>query len=310
MDTKIIAIVAVAVVAVAAVAVVVANMDDDFNGVIYDGNGGKMQDGDKTFRLTSTDVQENMFEYENHKFAVWNTKADGTGDSYKPGDKISYPDNGNVKLYAQWSDALIINWSSMGSYGFKFEMVDSYGNTSDLNMYTSSMAIPDNGYISILVYDSGDVTWEIKGPVMKDDKVVGGEFVGTVTAEEEEGQVIKKYTITIETDDASYTELALTSDKAPTFYFKFDSHATMDVSVTVNDCYVAYNGNGGLTDDGKKGFKTTDTTIAENMFLRDGYDFAGWNTKRDGTGETYTVGQIVSIDEKGIGLFAQWKAKS
>ena len=310
MDTKIIAIVAVAVVAVAAVAVVVANMDDNFNGVIYDGNGGETLDGNKTFRLTSTEVQDSVFEYADHVFTVWNTKADGTGDSYKPGDKISYPSNGNVKLYAQWGDALVISWSSIGSYDFKFKTIDSDGNVDDLDKHLGPVAIPKDGFFGIIVSDHGGIKWELKNTVMKDGKVVNGEFVGTEITGKEGDQVTKVYTLTIKTSDASYTELELTSGKAPTFYFKFDSHATMNVSVVVDNRYVAYNGNGGLTADGKEVFKTIDTTIADNMFQKEGYDFAGWNTKRDGTGETYAVGQIVSIDEKSVGLFAQWETKS
>lgn len=43
-----------------------------------------------------------------------------------------------------------------------------------------------------------------------------------------------------------------------------------------------------------------------NNLLRDGYTFKGWNTNKDGTGETYLEGDTVSI-EKNLTLYAQWK---
>ena len=94
MNSKIIAIAAVAVllvVVIAGVAIVMTGDDDDnFTGVIYNGNGGKT-------------VDRNPFYYDGHEFVKWNTKADGSGTSYSVGDSISYPDRGNVKLYAQWT---------------------------------------------------------------------------------------------------------------------------------------------------------------------------------------------------------------
>ena len=107
MNRKILAIAAVAVllvVVIAGVAIVMTGDDDNnFNGVIYNGNGGKTSDGSTTWKLTSTTVDKNPFYYDGHEFVKWNTKADGSGTSYSVGDSISYPDHGNVKLYAQWT---------------------------------------------------------------------------------------------------------------------------------------------------------------------------------------------------------------
>lgn len=226
MDTKIIAILAVAVVVVAAVAVVVVvNDGDNFNGVIYDGNGGKTLEGDKTtVSVTSTDVQEgNIFEYENHVFTAWNTKADGTGDSYKPGDSISYPSNGNVKLYAQWGYALAINWYTEGTttkYDFKFIMTDNEGNTQNLAKFGGSVAIPKDGNVTIQISEYGEIKWE----------KVDESFVGTIN----QGGVGNQYTVKIKTDDASETKLDLSDSGIPTFHFKFDRYAMVKIIVYIN----------------------------------------------------------------------------
>lgn len=43
-----------------------------------------------------------------------------------------------------------------------------------------------------------------------------------------------------------------------------------------------------------------------NTFSLDGYKFAGWNTRRDGRGESYTDGQVTALDED-ITLYARWE---
>lgn len=55
----------------------------------------------------------------------------------------------------------------------------------------------------------------------------------------------------------------------------------------------------------------TDTALRKNSFACKGYVFAGWNTKADGSGTSYTDGQEVmnlTAEEDGIvKLYAQWK---
>ena len=43
-----------------------------------------------------------------------------------------------------------------------------------------------------------------------------------------------------------------------------------------------------------------------NEFVREGYKFVGWNTKADGTGESYAEGAKYS-GKQSITLYAQWK---
>ena len=55
-------------------------------------------------------------------------------------------------------------------------------------------------------------------------------------------------------------------------------------------------------------------TLTANAFTRDGYEFNGWNTKRDGTGISYSNKEIVknlsSADGDTITLYAKWNKKS
>ena len=72
--------------------------------VTYDANGGSGTMTDKNspyaYKAVAT-VLTNGFTRSKYTFTGWNTKADGSGDSYKTGDKIPMTDN--VVLYAQWT---------------------------------------------------------------------------------------------------------------------------------------------------------------------------------------------------------------
>ena len=55
-------------------------------------------------------------------------------------------------------------------------------------------------------------------------------------------------------------------------------------------------------------------TLAKNAYSRDGYTFAGWNTKADGSGDSYkdedSVAPLTETDQDTITLYAMWKDSS
>ena len=74
--------------------------------VTYNANGGSgtMTDANSPYLETMATVLPNGFTAPNHTyFNSWNTKADGSGAKYYPGDDFEV--TGNVTLYAQWKDA-------------------------------------------------------------------------------------------------------------------------------------------------------------------------------------------------------------
>ena len=50
----------------------------------------------------------------------------------------------------------------------------------------------------------------------------------------------------------------------------------------------------------------TETALNANTFTREGYNFLNWNTKADGTGDSYADGATVNLTENTI-LYAQWE---
>ena len=72
--------------------------------------------------------------------------------------------------------------------------------------------------------------------------------------------------------------------------------------------YDANGGTGTVTD--SKEYLSDDTVTVKggNSLKKDGYDFTGWNTKKDGTGDTYAENDEFNITGNTT-LYAQWKVK-
>lgn len=81
----------------------------------------------------------------------------------------------------------------------------------------------------------------------------------------------------------------------PTYTIKFDANT----------------GSGSM--DNETMTRSSSKTLSKNTFTKKTYEFAGWNTKKDGTGKSYTDQQsVLDIAAAGetITLYAQWKKAS
>ena len=83
---------------------------------------------------------------------------------------------------------------------------------------------------------------------------------------------------------------------------------TKDSSQWFNVKYDANGGTGTVTD--SKEYLSDDTVTVKggNSLKKDGYNFTGWNTKKDGTGDTYVENDEFNITGNTT-LYAQWKVK-
>ena len=153
--------VVVIVIAVAAVAVGMGGGDDEnkgFVGVVYDGNGGKTLAGDNVMRETSNTVNTEsyrFFTYDGYGFVSYNTKADGTGDVYLPGDSITYPSGGYVTLYAQWGYEITTVYSTSGLY--TPPTVSIFDGISSYHSADGFYGVPQG--VGILTLSLSGVTW-------------------------------------------------------------------------------------------------------------------------------------------------------
>lgn len=75
---------------------------------------------------------------------------------------------------------------------------------------------------------------------------------------------------------------------------------------------VSYDPNGGsgtMSDSNSPYVHGASVTVMENAFIRENYDFTGWNTASDGSGKSYSAGDNFTIEDDII-LYAQWKKNS
>ena len=94
--------------------------------VTYDGNGadsGKTTDPTAYAAGAKATVKENNYTRGGYTFTGWNTKADGSGDSYKTGDWITM--TGSVILYAQWTRNSSHGGDDDDKYFFAIQKVDA-----------------------------------------------------------------------------------------------------------------------------------------------------------------------------------------
>lgn len=88
--------------------------------VVYNGNGatgGSTANTSLTYDKPGT-VAENGYIWESHVFVEWNTKPDGSGTSYKPGDKVTNltdKDGDVIKVYAIWDEQIRVVYLGNGA---------------------------------------------------------------------------------------------------------------------------------------------------------------------------------------------------
>ena len=82
----------------------------------------------------SVNLIKNSFTKTDYGFTSWNTKADGTGTSYKDGDIISSASTEeNITLYAQWGEAsYIVRFDANGGTGKMEDQIFETGNGQKL----------------------------------------------------------------------------------------------------------------------------------------------------------------------------------
>lgn len=111
-------------------------------------------------------------------------------------------------------------------------------------------------------------------------------------------------------------EISGTPEKTGTYTFTVKVTAnngsdTKELSIKVSDkkpdkCTITFDANGGKGEmDAQEVEKNKATKLNKNEYTRDGYTFKEWNTKTDGSGESYK--DEASITPKGdMTLYAQW----
>jgi uncharacterized repeat protein (TIGR02543 family) len=292
----------------------------------------------------SVTVAENAFEIEDKVFIEWNTKADGSGDSYKPGDSITL--NSDITLFAQWQDKktytvkffpnVADNEQCSGEMPEQAYMEEEYKTLAPNTftrigfVFTGWNTKPDGtgtAYTdaqSILCTQDLDLyaQWEKEVPVytlkfnLKDG--TGSINDQRIKENQKASQPESKPEKLGSSFEGWFTsdDDGLTLSDAP---FDFDTPITGDIILYAKwklETYtVTFNPNAGSdTVTGSMPSQIFTYGLEQNLFTntfeRSGYLFGGWNTlaaPTDGNpGTKYSDGQRLSVTQNLV-LYAQWQ---
>ncbi len=236
---------------------------------------------DRVYDVTyNMGVDANPFARENYTFIGWNTAADGSGTSYAPGAVVAFTaENSTEELYAQWQENPKYDYSVIYHPGFG-----------------EATAIADAENVQ-QVYDTEKTITVDANPFQRPNYT----FLGWAT--EADGAVVYL------PGDA----IAFTLGGQQHLYAKWAEHDKYAYTLV-------YNGNGGALADGTLAYgdaenveNVYDTTktfgVDTNTFVRENYEFLGWNTAPDGSGTAYAPGAELTLtaEQNTATLYAQWQ---
>ena len=241
--------------------------------------------------------------YKEYSFAEWNTKPNGDGTSYHPGDSVPLTDENSFILYAIFDGyttkhLLYISW-----YDWTTENYDNYAVPCDENGIVPELRLP-----AAPAKASGTFAgWRNtdKDELMQADRVYNN-FDASANCEFDD--YYESYRLSLE---AEWEGDKVAFNRCFHFNLIFnDGENSYDPVVSG-----FYNMNSGkITYDGDPTFAIPDDATPDNP---DGFDFLGWNTSEYGNGIMYQPGVPMHLkDLEGIDryfyyvLFATFRTDS
>ena len=275
-------------------------------------------------------------------FVGWNTRADGTGDTLMPGDSIriglsdttlyalwernrywvKYDGNGNtdgdVPAAEKYEYKKVISVEnkpdSLGKRGFTFRGWNTSSDGSgDTLMPGDSMEI---GHEDITLY----ALWEINKYKVKYNG--NGNDTGSVPAAKEYDYnsmiAVAKKPSALRKTGFTFVGWNTRADGTGDTLMPGDSiriglsDTTLYALWERNRYWVKYDGNGNnsgsVPDSAEYEYKEA-VIVADkpDSLARTGFTYIGWNTKKDGTGDTLMPGDSMEIGHEDITLYALWE---
>ena len=225
-------------------------------------------------------IEDNIYINPGKTFLRWNTKPDGSGKDYYPGQYVSNlteTPNSTVDLYALWNDEL--------SYIITYN--PNYG---DGSIPAALVAYPIGKNATLQ-------TIEATGYGQ-----AGYEFIGWNTKKDGTGTMYQDGQTVPSLSDTPGEFVPLFAQWRPYYVIAYNPNNgdTKIPSALVGPCYI--------------GSSYKIATIESTGYKKTGYKFTGWNTKKDGTGKLYKAGQtVMNLTTKPgsfVQLYAQWTPKA
>ena len=274
---------------------------------------------------TPTALDPITFTYTDHHFLNWDTTAEGEGDAYGDGAKITLTQD--VTLYAQWAhDTAKVTFNANGGEG---EMADQ---VMDTNTPTELAAVEfTKADSSFLCWDttpdgSGHSYGDKADISISEDTVLYAQWIHDTAvlsydANGGEGEMASRVVdtlTTVELDPLAYSKV---DHQFTGWNTKQDgsgeSYGDQDEIILIEDTVlyaqwkhdtltVTFKPNTGIGEPYTQEIDTnTEAPLLANTFFKSGFLFDHWNTRKDDTGTSYEDSQVVSLSED-IVLYAIW----
>ena len=274
---------------------------------------------------------------ENYTFVTWNTKADGTGESYAEGSNIKLIED--TVLYAQWIENNKYTVTYDGNLLDLGEVVDL-----DEHYEGAKVTVKDKG--NLIRYNYTFVNWNTKADGTGTEYKPGDVFeISSNIILYAQWKENEKFTISYDANGGTGKQPGLTNPHYVDSELTVLDEGTMEMknhtfshwntkTDGTGDSYkpgekiiikgetilyaqwkenekftISYNGNGadrGNVEDTNQYYKDTEIVIKDNEFEKDGYLFVSWNTSADGNGSEYFEGELGVIGGN-VTLYAQWE---
>ena len=304
----------------------------------YNSNTGT---GTMSNQTTSYDKEitlaENTFTKEGYTFVGWNTKPDGTGTKYSNKATVkNLISSGEIILYAEWKvSEYVVKFNSNSGTGTMSNQTITYDKETNLTQnkfqkigysFVSWNTKPDGTGTSYTdkalvknLIKSGEITlyaqWKANEYIIKYNSNTGTGTMSNQTASYDKEITLVENTFTKE----GYTFIGWNT-KADGTGTKYSNKSTVKNLISSGEIilYAEWKANtyeiifNNTTGEGTMPVQSAtydkNVILNQNKFTKTGYTFAGWNTKSDGTGTTYTDGQTVKnlTSAETITLYAMW----
>ena len=242
--------------------------------LFYDANGGEGTMSPSVGKAEEqVTVKENGFTRDGYEFTGWNTKANGSGKDYDPGDKYTLTD-GEDKLFAQWKQVIFpgtpitVQVEKDGEHisadgVVKATEYEAGGGTADFKS-----TLNDHGNLNITyTYDNlncADIALDINVPEGYDVEVVSDKINDTVG--EVDSSKVAKFKLNGSGD-------SWTLDNTP-------GGATVTVKLTKKEFTVSYKAdNGGRVSKDSETVKYGEDAEGSAATPNEGYYFVNWTNE-------------------------------
>ena len=298
--------------------------------ITYKANGGTGSDVVQTHASGSAATLKpaNTFTRKGYTFTGWNSKADGSGNTYAAGKSVSWYDN--VTLYAQWKqNQSKITYKANGGSGTDVVQTHGAGSAATLkpantftrtgytftgwnsksdgsgNTYAAGKSV--SWYDNVTLYaqwkqNQSTITYKANGGSGAD--VVQTHGAGSKVNLKPAGTFTRSgYVFCGWNSKADGSGNTYAAGKEVAWYNNVTLYAIWKPARTIT-----YKANGGTGADIVQTRGAGEATVLKpaNTFSKSGYVFCGWNSKANGTGNTYAAGKTVSWVDN-VTLYAIWK---